>query len=98
MPTFFNDIHPRNRHRPNETVALGPSRNEQSQRSGGNQCERIHRPHGVVIIVIGVHKLQTTVVLVRVPDAIEMGMHCRRMIVIGPRVNVLKRRHKECQH
>jgi len=98
VPALFDYIHPCNSHGRNEKRVHGGSRNKYGQSSGGNQCERIHRPDGVVIVVIGIGKLWTLVQLfLRPRDAVEMRMHRCRMIVVRPRMNVLKRRHKECQ-
>jgi len=97
VPAFFDHIHPGNRHRPNETLVCSASRNKQSERCGGNQRERIHRPNGVVIVVIGILKLCPGVLFVRGRNRVEMRMHGRRMIVIRPWMNMLKWRHKECQ-
>jgi hypothetical protein len=98
MSAFFDHIHPGNRHRPSEKHVCGASRNKQRQRSGRNQRERIHRPDRVVIVVIRIPKLWSVVLFLSLRDPVEMRMHRRRMIVIGPWMNVLKRRHKECQH
>ena len=97
VPALFDYIHPCNKHRSNKKSTRSAGRNKQDQLSGGNQRERIHRPDGTVIVVIGISKLWTVVLFLRVRDTVEMRMHRRRMIAIGPGMNVLKRRHKECQ-
>lgn len=97
MPAFFDYIHPRDWRGPNKKRVCPTRRKKQGQRGGGNQRERIHRPNGVVIVIVGILKLWPVVLFVRGRNAIEMRMHRRRMIVIRPRMDMLKRRHKECQ-
>ncbi len=99
MPTFFDDIHPCNRHRANEKRVGSVFRSDQCQCRCWNERKGINRPYGIVIVVIGILKAcPVGMLFVRRGDAVEMRVHRRRMIVVRPGMNVLKRRDKECQH
>jgi hypothetical protein len=51
-----------------------------------------------MIVIVGSRELGAVALDLDRSDAVEMRMHGRRMIVIGPGMNVLKRSYKKCQH
>ena len=51
-----------------------------------------------MIIIIGSHELGAVALDLGWSDAVEMRMHRRRMIVVRPRMNVLKGSYKKCEH
>jgi hypothetical protein len=96
VPAFLYYVHPSYRYRRREQFHRRPEGSRKRERNARNQGEGIHRPYGVVIVIIGILQPASRMLSVRHRQAIEVGVDDRGVLVIPSGMHVLKRRYSEC--
>jgi hypothetical protein len=101
VPAFFDNLDRFKRRGGREKKNWSARGNERRQAGGQHQCEGVERPDRVVIVV-GTYHFESVLLRNGPGRRMKMCVQDPGMIVVRsracPRVNMLKRRHKESQY